>query len=253
MSIGYQKEIDVNVQSQTSPLFQYLLMEELQSDIELTSPIVVDDEVINVSAGHGFTAAAGEVMVGRIGDQFFQLRVRSVATNAITVEAPADNAYPTEGTEIVRGNVNMNIDGSGTSRDFKFSFLVDTAASIPIDIQKVIFSFQHSQSGDDGKFGGISALIYGLLFRKVNGDNVGFGNYTSNQEFRDVGGDIEYTSKGSGGTEATNITIDILNSFGQVVRLNPRDGDYLLGRVRDALQTLTKFTMSIVGSFTEGE
>lgn len=246
--------IDVNIQSQTSNLFQYLLMNEQKTDITLTAPISIDDDVVNVSAGHGFTAADGEFMVCRNGDTFFQFRVKSVSTNAITVESLIDNDYPISGTSIIRGNVNMNANGSITPIDYKFSFNGDATATLPIDIQGVVFSFQSgTTSPDDGTFGGIAALTNGLLFRKVNGNNIGLGNYTSNQEFRDVGGVIEYSSKAPAGTNATNIFIDIEGKFGQVLRIDPNEPDYVIAKVRDNLTALDKFTMSVLGSFTSGE
>ncbi len=249
-----KKELDVNIQSQTSPLFQYLLMNELKTDITLTTEIEVDDEVINVSSGHGFIAAAGEFMVGRNGDAFFQLKVISVDSNAITVESPADNAYPISGTSIIRGNINMNVNGSSTPVDFEYTFNGDQNAITPIDVQTVVFSFQSGETTpDDGTFGGIPAVALGLLIRKVNGDNVGLGNYTSNQEFRDVGAIVEYTDKAPAGTHATNIRIDIEESFGQVIRIDPRVPDSIFAKVRDAMQALDKFTMSILGSYTSGE
>lgn len=249
-----KKEIDVNIQSQTSTLFQYLLMQEQKTDIILTSPISIDDVIVNVSAGHGFTAADGEFMVVRNGNLFFQLRVKSVATNAITIESPIDNDYPISGTTIIRGNVDMNIDGSSIPVDFKFTFNDDITADIPIDIQGVILSFQSGATvPDDGTFGGITELANGLLLRKVNVENVGLGNYTSNQEFRDVGGIIEYSDKAPAGTNATNIFIDIESNFGQVLRVDPRIPDQVFGRVRDNLTGLSKFTLAILGSFTSGE
>lgn len=254
---SYDKQnggIDVNIQSQTSPLFQYLLMNEIKTDITLTAPIEVDDEVINVSAGHGFTAASGEFMVCRNGDSFFQLKVISVSTNAITIESPVDIAYPILGTSIIRGNVNMNVDGSTTAVDFKYTFNNDALATVPVDIQSVIFSFQSGAvAPDDGTFGGIAAITKGLLFRKINGENIGLGNYTSNQEFRDVGAIVEYTEKAPAGTYATNIRINIDQSFGQVIRLDPSEPDSILARVRDDIDALDKFTMSILGSYTRGE
>lgn len=255
---SYDKQnggIDVNIQSQTSPVFQYLLMNEIKTDITLTSQIEVDDVVVNVSAGHGFTAVDGEFMVCRNGDTFFQLRVKSVATNAITIEAPIDSVFPVIGTSVIRGNINMNIDGSTTPVDFKFG-LNDPSTSIPIDISAVIVTMQHTAEGGDGLFGAIAPLSLGLFLRKVNGENRSLGNYTTNQEFRDVGADIAYTDKGAGANFATNITIDLEKVFKQVIRIDPVDDDVIYARVRDDLTLtakLTKLTISILGSFTRGE
>lgn len=255
---GHQKEIDVHIQSQTSQLFQYFLMNEQKIDITLTAPVSMDDEIINVSAGHGFTAAPGEYIVMRDGDSFIQAKVTGVSTNAISIEMPVSISLPiTAG--VMRGNINMNIDGSSTPVDFKFSSNCCGAQNplIPIDIGTVIITMQHgANSPDDGKFGGISALTNGVYFRKENGERVNLGNYTSNQSFKDVGADVEYTQKAPAGTNATNITFDIERIFGQVVRVNPRTDDFILARVRDDIDAgsgMAKMSISLVGSFTSGE
>ena len=61
--MGWKRNKDVSIQDQSSPLFQYYLMREDKDDITLTAPVSTDDDVINVSAGHGFTAASGEQLV----------------------------------------------------------------------------------------------------------------------------------------------------------------------------------------------
>lgn len=258
MPIGIFKEFDVNIQSQTSPLFQYFLMDEQKTDITLTSVVSIDDEVINVSAGHGFTAAAGEYLVIRNGDAFSQTKVISVNVNAITVEMPVASSYPLT-SEIIRGNILMNVNGSVTAVDFKYSSNCCGTQSpiIPIDISTVIITMQHGTNvPDDGKFGGISALTKGLYFRRQNGGRQNLGNYISNQDFKDVGAEVEYTQKAPAGTNGTNIFFDIENIFGQVIRMDPRDDDMILSKVRDDIRPtagMNKMTLSIIGSFTKGE
>ena len=248
-----KKEIDVNIQSQTSQLFRYFLMIEQKTDITLTSDITMDDEVINVSGGHGFTAAAGEYMVIRSGDLFTQTKVTAVNTNAITVEMPIASDFPDTST-VIRGNINMNIDGNAVPTDFKFSF---PGAQIPIDLSTVILTMQHGANvPDDGKFGGLTALSNGIYFRQVNGARVNLGNYINNQAFKDVGAIVEYTTKAPAGTNATNVMLEIESIFGQVIRLNPRDNDEFIGHVRDDIASdegMAKFTVAIIGSFTSGE
>lgn len=258
MPIGYQKDIDNNPQSQTSPLFQYYLINEQKTDITLTAAISADDTVINVSAGHGFTAATGEYLVVRNGDQFSQFAVVSVATNAITIDIPAATGFPiTSG--VIRGNSSMNVDGSSTPVDFKYSSNHSGALSptIPVDISAVVITMQHgSNVPDDGRFGGLGALTNGLYFRKVNGASVNLGNYKTNQDFKDRGAFVEYTSKAPAGTNGTSIEFDLEKSFGQVMRVDPRDTDYMLAQVRDDIDAtagMAKMTISLIGSLTEGE
>ena len=249
--------VDVNIQSQTSPLFQYFLMDEQKTDISLTSEISIDASVINVSSGHGFTAASGEYILVRNGDVFTQTKVKSVATDAITVEMPIDSRYPVFGTTVIRGNINMNIDGSAAPTDFICLLPESSGAQIPIDISTIILTMQHgSNVPDDAKFGGLTALTNGIYFRKVNGDRLNLGNYQNNQRFRDIGAEVLYTEKAPAGTNGTIIKLPLEDVFGQVIRLNPRTNDCFLGHVRDdidAVSGMVKMTVSLIGSLTKGE
>lgn len=256
MGIGYQKEIDNNAQSQTSSLFQYLLMDEQKTDITLTSAISENDEVINVSSGHGFTGADGEFLVVRKGDVFEQVEVVSVLVDAITIEMPMASSFPMDST-VIRGNVNMNIDGLSTPTDFSFSLTSASGASVPIDISTIVITMQHKNNvPDDGKFGGLTKLLKGMYFRKLNGINVNLGNYRTNQEFKNIGALVEYTQKAPAGTEGTNVTIEVERIFGQVIRLDPRLNDGINGHVRDNINDtagMAGFMVAIIGSFTSGE
>lgn len=253
-----KKEIDVNIQSQTSQLFQYFLLEEQKTDITLTSPISEDDEVINVSPGHGFTAVSGEYIVVRDGDVFTQKKVTVVNVNAITVDMPIAANIP-DTADVIRGNINMNRDGSSVPVDFKYSSNCcgSQDPQIPIDLSTIIITMQHGANvPDDGKFGGIAALTKGMYFRKMDGGRVNLGNYINNQAFKDVGALVGYTDKAPAGTNATNIMFDIERIFGQVVRMDPRLSDFALAQVRDDQSSsagMDKLTISLVGSFTSGE
>lgn len=258
MPIGDKKEIDVNIQSQTSSLFQYFLMQEQKTDITLTSPVSIDDTVINVSSGHGFTAAAGEYMVIRNGDIFSQAKVISVSVDAITIETPIANAYPVS-AGVIRGNILMNVDGSGGDIEFLYTSACCGAVTplIPVDLSTVVITMQHGANvPDDGKFGGLAALAKGMYFRKKNASRVNLGNYTTNQDFKDRGAVVEYTDKAPAGTNATNITFEIEEVFGQVVRIDPRLTEDIQAIIRDKVDAgegMAKMTISLIGSLTKGE
>lgn len=250
-----KSELDVVIQDSTSPLFQYFLMNEQKIDIALTSDVTVGDEVINVSAGHGFTGAPGERIALFENEFVTQLRVTNVDVNEITVSRPvAGPGFTVAGATVIRGNILMNVDGSGGDVNFKVDLRDFT---IPIDISKVIITMQHGANvPDDGKFGGLGALLKGLYFTKSNDSIFSLGNYVENQDFKDVGAIVEYTDKAPAGQNATNIVFDIKGIFGQVIRLHPASDDVIIGTVRDAIssvQGMDKLTASIIGSYTEGE
>lgn len=256
MGIGLQTEIDTNEQSQTLPIFQYFLMNEIKRDIVLTAEILANAEVINVSAGHGFVgqvASPGETIVVRSGDLFLQMLTTTVSTNAIGVEMPISDPFPVT-AHVIRGNILLNVNGS-TPVDFEYTTDKDGGipAIVPIDLNTAVITMQHSTAGDDSTFGDLAALSKGFYFRKVNGDNINLGNYRSNQKFRDLGASLEHGTKAGSGNFSTDIIFDLKKVFTQEIRLDPRIPDKVLGRVRDPLQALLKFTVSLIGSFTSGE
>jgi hypothetical protein len=67
--------------------------------------------------------------------------------------------------QVIRGNIDLNKNFSSTPAIFKFTL---DENSIPIDLTGINIMMTHSASGDDGKFGGITAISKGLLFRKEN-------------------------------------------------------------------------------------
>lgn len=250
-AVNSKGKIDVFVNDQTNPLFQYLLIDELKDDITLTSDIVKDDEVINVSSGHGFVGsglASGEIMTIWENNRYSQVRVKSVSTDAITIEYPMAFPFTVSGAKIIRGSSNLNIDGSSLEVDFLMKIQDFT---IPIDISKVILTMFHSGAGDDSKFAGITALTNGLWFRKENDIDFNLGNYINNQDFKLRGAYVDYPSKGPGGTESTDVVFDLEEIFGQVMRMDSEKNDVFRCQVRDNLIGLTSFKVSMIGSYTD--
>jgi len=254
---GLPKEYDVNVQSQTSNFYKYYLIQELKTDIMLTSDIAVDDTVINVTAGHGFTGVGCECLVLRDGDSVAQLVVKSVNVNAITVHMPIADAYSILTTKVIRGTADMNVDGSVTPIEFKYSSHGDTRAIIPLDISEISIVMQHGTNvPDDSRFGGLVELTNGLYIRKQDDIKMNIGNFKCNQDFRDTGMIITYSDKAPSGAYATNILFNIENVTGQVIRLDPRNNDELVAYVRDDLSLLagmTRLRICFVYSLTIGE
>lgn len=244
---------DVVIQDSTSPLFQYFLMRELKTDITLTADVSIGDEEINVSASHGFVADPGEQIVLFENSRVLQVPVKSVSTNEITISEPSTIGFSVANAVVLRGNILMNVDGT-TPVDYILNLRDFT---IPIDVSKIIITMQHgSNVGDDGKFGGLSALANGLFFMKEDGSTFSLGNYRENQDFKDVGGKVEYTAKAPAGLNATDITFDIKEIFGQVIRIDPRLPDIITGTVRDDIDAgsgMSKLTTSLIGSYTVGE
>lgn len=238
--------LDVFIQDQDTPPFQYYLMQELKTDILLVSGTAVDDEVIYVNAGHGF--AAGSYMSIREGAYQSQVGVSSVAGDNITLASPLSKSYTTD-AQVIRGNINMNVSGSYADQIFKLSMWGET----PVDLQTVIVTMQHSTEADDSKFGGITALTNGLRFAKVNTLHQHLGTYRENQDFVEFGANVVYTDKSGGGNHGTNVNYDIKNIYGIVIRVDPRVNDEIRAIVQDDLNALLRLRVSVMGQLTQGE
>lgn len=248
-------EIDVNIQSQINQIVQFFLMSEDKSDIGLTSPAAKDAVTLAMTSGHGFTTGSTGyedwIAIWENGN-FDQSQVISVAGDNIGIRVPLARAYTTAAV-IVRGKINMSVDGSVTPKKFYFR---PRQSTVPFDISTEMVIMAHSADTDDGKFGGVAALTNGMLYRRVNGYTENLGNYRMNQSFRDRGWDVSYPTKAPSGTFATECRMRRIEVHTQETRLDPRTGDYFEVTIRDAVNaggTNTRLVLSALGSYTEGE
>lgn len=242
------KKLDVYINDQTTPPIQYYLMREDKTDITLTSAIVTGDDIINVSSGHGFTAT-GEFVAVFDNNRFMQCKVKAVNTNAISLQIPATHDF-SEASVVVRGSIGMNVNGSITPQEFVFNL---RRCIVPVDIDTYIIKIVHATEADDSKFGNITALANGVLFRKQNDLRQNLGNYQANSDFKEFGASVEYTSKAGGGAYGTSIVSDIRNTYGVVIRVRPNDNEILEAIVRDDLSSFSKLRISVLGQYTMGE
>ena len=136
---GYQKEQDVFIQSNTSNLFQAFLQTYDKEDITLTNDISVDDESIDVSSGHGITT--GDMLIIYDENYFWQVEALGVTLDNIQLEAPSCLSFSSSSTTIIRGNPDLNVDGSTTGVKFKFG--IPSPSGMPIDITKAIIIMSH--------------------------------------------------------------------------------------------------------------
>lgn len=240
--------IDVNVQDPTAPPFQYYLMREDKTDITLTAQAEVDDDVLNVSAGHGFTVDS--YLTIRDGNNIAQSKVKSVTVNAIGIFSPLSSVFTTNST-VARGTIEMDTDGSVTPQVFKY--YPSASATTPVDLQTIRLTMINSSEPDDSKFGNISELTNGLFFRRENSIITNYGNFRKNLDFAEFGATVVYSDKAGGGAWSTTVTFDVKRSFGTVLRMSPVYPDVFLGTVRDSLTGITQMRISLMGQFTTGE
>lgn len=241
--------LDVSVQDQTSQVVDLHLMNVLAS-VTLANPVSVDDLTIDLEAGHGFVAAAGETICLQEGSNFYQAEVLSVATNEITVDTPVDSAFTVAATA-QRGSNLLNVDGSSTPVVFRVS--PQNLTGIQWDIVRIIFQITDDVAMDDGKFGGIAALTNGIVVRAKDGNTKNIFNAKSNGELASHMYDVVYSDKAPAGEYGLRArrTFGGQSKNGVVIRLVGSDSDELQVLVQDNLSALLTFTAIAQGHIVE--
>jgi len=248
-------EVDVHIQSQTGQKFQFFAMREIKTDITLTADVAIGDDVINVSGSHGFlSATVGEKIAIFDGEFYLQSSIKSVSSNAITIFSPSVIPFTMANSVVIRGNAEMAFDNSaGVEYVWK-----PRGATIPIDISKVIITFECGAAVPDmGKFGGAdpSLIPNKMYFRKVNGNSVDLGTYGKNRDFQNLGASVSFTDKAPAGTNGVDIVFDLHEIFdGNIERFFPATDHFLCKAADDYnIAGIASMTMSIIGSYTSGE
>ncbi len=242
------ESFDVWIQDQTTPPFQFYLMHEAKIDITLTENTQIDSSFVLVSSSHGFTGT-GEYISMMQNNAYNQIEVTSSSNDTVYLAQEITSVYTTDAF-VMRGTIDMNVDGSITDSIFQFNL---RDATLPIDIQTIKVTMRHGTSGDDSKFGDLSALTNGLRVRKENSNIQGLGNYKRNQDFKEFGGVINYEDKAGGGDHSTTIIYDLKEIYGVVIRIDPRIPDIIRAPVRDDVSNLVRLRISLMGQYTLGE
>lgn len=248
------READVNIQDQTTPPFQFYLMTEEKTDIGVISPVAENAQTITVTAGHGFTVTTPpDYLTIWENSAFEQLKVIGVAGDIITVNIPAAGTFTTS-AQVVRGKIDLNVNGSITPVNAFFRMLGPNAI-VPIDVLGGKVTMLHSSAGDRSKYGNQAVLADGdgTAFRKCNGICVNLGDYQSNQDFEEFGWKVIFDDKAGGGDFSTVAEVDVKKVFGIAIRLDPNTSDFFQVTIRGDLSGLNRQRFILYGHYTEGE
>lgn len=240
--------VNVNIQDQTSTPFHRYFMTEDDTTISLVSAVAMDDTSLILSTGHGFTAG-GEYVLINYGDYFQQNKVMTVSDDTISIESPVGINLPIIGTQIIRGTIEMNINGSITPDTF---YCRIGNNSQPVDIKHLHVFIRDASDGDQAKYGGLTALTNGLFMRMQNFYGQNLGVYKTNSSFIEFGGIPYYDTKAPSGEYSFDFSFDLLETYGVVFRLEA-NSKYIMAVVNDNLTGLTYHRITATGQITVGE
>ena len=244
MTKAIKEKKDVYIQDQTTePIDLYLFRND--GSFELESAVSIDDTQFTAVAGHAISI--GDIVCFQEKTHFMQAIVLNVATNLITIDTPFDYPFTTNGC-CSHGTNNLAVNGSLTPQIFSVS-PKNLQSNVEWDITRMAIQMLDSSDMDDAMFGGMTALINGIVLRHVNGVTKNIFNIKTNGEFSLRNFSAEYSSKAPAGQYGFRSWRSFAGqeNNGVTIRLSAKDEDELQLIVNDDLTDLDNFYAIIQG------
>lgn len=233
----------IGISSRSAKNLDYYLSDIASVSQILAVDTVIDSKDITLTGGHGLTG--GENINIKEGTNFYQGFVIAVNVNVITLDSPLDHIYSTS-AYIEIGERNLNLNGAVTPIVAK---ILPPSSEI-WDITRMLFTIEDNVVMDTAKFGGITALTYGIVIRsKRNSVFKNLYNVKSNGGFADKAFDIAYDDKAPAGFYGFRCrrTFNGEEKNGVVIRLDGAISDEFQVIIQDDLTALSTFRITIQG------
>ena len=159
-----------------------------------TADLSMNDKVVNVTDASTCIAGDSLKVITPSAGRFYAGHIVSVSTNDITVDSPFDFAHPS-GASVVCAKENMAVDGSSTPQIFSLR-AADPNGKVPITVHvtRVILTGICTSATSLDKFGNITALTHGLMFRRRNnGTSFNIFNIKNGSDLEGLGYDYRAT------------------------------------------------------------
>jgi hypothetical protein len=141
---------------------------------------------ISVASATGISQGSFIVLFHPASERFSTFYAVSVVDTTVTLDGPLDFAYPS-GTFVDVAITNMNVDGSSTPQVFGLRGTgAPPGVDIDFDLTRMIFECITDTAVDLSKFGDLTALTRGILFRSRNGIYHNIFNVKTNGELAGI-------------------------------------------------------------------
>lgn len=245
-SIGGAMQV-IETSPDNKPIDSYLLR-VIGTPKLMTADTVIGDYTINMVAGHGFSAG-DELLLAQNGDDVksFNCKILTVATNTLTIDSPFDSVYTSASAVVLKVSKELNVDGSTTAVKFD----LPNSTNTQFHITRIIIHITDADEMDDSKFGSLTALSRGIIFRKKNSDGTynNVFNVKNNGEFGELAYDLTYQDAIKHGTYGLHcrLTYGGLGKHGTVFKI--KQGEAIEVLIQDDLTDLDSFRIMAQGHF----
>ncbi len=245
--------LDVNPQNQITPPIDALFIESISSftlsadtGVSGTTSLV---QTFEAAPGHGIVVGNELLLLDASSDRSLQVVAVGVSTDTITIDRPLDHDFTAAATLGSITNSNMAVAGSIASpRIFTLK-----AESIPYDFTRFLLTMRSATSMDDAKFGGITALTNGVIFRMIGDFQKTIFNFKTNQEIKQFCHDVTYAPKAPSGEYGLSARLSFNGPEKHGAPLRIRGLNVIQWIVQDDLTGLLAFVGSSQGRETQEE
>lgn len=248
---GNNKSVNVHQRFDTAVVNEFF---HYHTGVEsvLASPASAGDTQITVVSAVGFNVGDNIQISNGAYEETFP-KILAIATNTLTINQPLDNDFSATVTNVEVINPNINT-AAGTLAS-PVSYILKPPPSTFWYISRIILNITDQSPMDDAKFGGITALTNGVVFRYVNGLTGATSKFTVWQSNSDIFldmYDLTYSTKAPSGFYGLSAR-GTFTRVGVEVPLNGNNGDYLEILVQDDLSGLDTFKINGQGHIDNGD
>lgn len=247
----------VMLRDQNSAALSLFFIQQIGSETALTNATVIDDttvvldSVASCSIGDFLGIFSG--VTGTL-DKFYFGTILNIVSNTITLDTPIDFAFEIGDTAVCNTR-DLNVNGSVTPKIFSIQEggIGGIGSTISIDITRIMLHITDDVAMDDSRFGGITALTNGVVFRSVGGITKNYFNIKNNGELSHLNFDTRYADRAPAGFFgiSSRLTYAGQSKHGVAVRLTP--GDSLQIIIQDDLTALASFRIIAQGHIVEDD
>lgn len=239
--------IPVNVQDQHTQALDLPFIKATGIPTTLSVQTALGDRTVTVADTTGFVAGNVVAMFQPFGPFYYGKQIGAPAGNVISLDTPIDSVF-TVGIGVLSATDNMAVNGAVTTQVFQIGS--EQRSTIEeMDVTRFMGYIQDGTAMDDGLFGGIGALTYGIVLRVRTATNLtNIWNAKSNGELGLLCYDTAYTTKPPAGTShgfRFRNTYASQGKHGVTIRLLP--GEVLEVLIQDDLTDLELFQMMAQG------
>lgn len=247
-------KLDVQLNDQTTPILIFPVYRVLQEGFALANNTITDTRNITLTNSSGFIV--GDT-IGIFQDStnvrnYFG-EVLAINGNELTLDKEFESVFDISLNPIIQ-KIDMNINEDASTNRIIYEFR--NYGSVPLDIVRVLFTMETTNSVDLNKFGDISGgLNVGCLLReqKADGTYANIYNFKTNFDFLSTQFDLNtfaatHPQQGINGLGA-RLTFGSAGKLGVVVRLAFNESFQFV--CHDNLSPLVKFIVTPEGSLTD--